>query len=376
MEIVESLFSQIDKGREGKNIGLSTGLPKLDFYTGGVQKGIYTLVFAQSGGGKSSLVLYSHIYRILKDNPDKPIDLVYFSLEMSAEVLLAKILGLYIWETYDIVIEYSKLLSWRETLSDDLYEYVLKSKKWLETVEKRLTIFDKPLDANSFQKSMSDLLKKWGTFVKEPNDKRTKYIKNKEEQLVLVVIDHIGLVRCPQGKALKQEMDDISSLAVSLREKYQISFTVIMQENRNAGDIQRIKGGLAEPTANDLKGSGNQYNDCNVCIALYHPALQKRKEYLGYPIINEGPNGSFSGMRDRYRAAILLKNRFGSASKVVSLNFFGEIGLFKELPKSSEIRNYREYLTLKKAPEEENENENETQEENKNPLESMYFKFN
>ena len=52
---VSSLFDKIDQGRKGKNIGLKTGIPKLDKYTGGIQKGRYTLVFGLSGSGKSSL---------------------------------------------------------------------------------------------------------------------------------------------------------------------------------------------------------------------------------------------------------------------------------------------------------------------------------
>lgn len=43
---------------------------------------------------KSSLVLYSYIYRPLRDYPDKDIKYIYFSLEMSSEVLLAKLLCL------------------------------------------------------------------------------------------------------------------------------------------------------------------------------------------------------------------------------------------------------------------------------------------
>lgn len=30
MSIVDELYSEIDKGREGRNLGLKTGLPKLD----------------------------------------------------------------------------------------------------------------------------------------------------------------------------------------------------------------------------------------------------------------------------------------------------------------------------------------------------------
>lgn len=52
MSIVEELYNKIDDGREGKNVGLKTGLPKLDFYTGGMKKGVYSLYFAKSSVGK------------------------------------------------------------------------------------------------------------------------------------------------------------------------------------------------------------------------------------------------------------------------------------------------------------------------------------
>ena len=52
MSIVEELYNKIDDGREGKNIGLKTGLPKLDFYTGGMKKGVYSLYFSKSSVGK------------------------------------------------------------------------------------------------------------------------------------------------------------------------------------------------------------------------------------------------------------------------------------------------------------------------------------
>lgn len=84
MNNVDLLFEKIDKGRAGKNIGLSTGIPKLDAYTGGIQRAIYTLIFGISGAGKSALALYSYIYRPLKDYPDKDIKICYFSLELSA----------------------------------------------------------------------------------------------------------------------------------------------------------------------------------------------------------------------------------------------------------------------------------------------------
>ena len=49
--IIDNLFSQIDKGREGKNWGLSMGLPKLEKYVDGVSQSTYTLLFSGSGVG-------------------------------------------------------------------------------------------------------------------------------------------------------------------------------------------------------------------------------------------------------------------------------------------------------------------------------------
>ena len=41
-----------------------------------------------------------------------------------------------------------------------------------------------------------------------------------------------------------------------------------------------------------------------------------------------------------------LKNRFGSADKNVGVNFFGSIGLWRELPKPEEINDYEPYTKL------------------------------
>lgn len=77
---------------------------------------------------KSAVSLYM-IYRTLKDNPEKDIKYIYFSLEMSSELLLAKLMCLYIYEEFGVVIPYTDLMSWESILPDNLYEYVQKSEK-------------------------------------------------------------------------------------------------------------------------------------------------------------------------------------------------------------------------------------------------------
>ncbi len=43
-----------------------------------------------------------------------------------------------------------------------------------------------------------------------------------------------------------------------------------------------------------------------------------------------------------------LKNRYGQADVNKGLAFYGEIGMFRELPKPEDIGDYEPYLTLKK----------------------------
>ena len=192
MDNVDLLFKKIDSGKEGGNIGLKTGLDKLDKYTGGMQKGVYTLIYGLSGSGKSSLVLYSYIYRPLRDYPDKDIKYIYFSLEMSSEVLLAKLLCLWLYDEYKIVVSYSEIMSWTKQLSDDLYEKVLSGKSWLKSISNKLIILDQALSANLYYSKILNFIAEWRRFEESADKRRKIYIKNNPEQIVNVVVDHIG----------------------------------------------------------------------------------------------------------------------------------------------------------------------------------------
>ena len=348
MTNVDILYKTIEQGREGKNKGFSTGIQKLDEYTGGVRSGIYTLIFGLSGSGKTALALYSYIYRPLKDNPDANIVIVYYSLEMSAPILLSKLLCMYIYEEFGKIIPYTTLMSWQDKLSDESYTYVQKGKEWLKSIEKKFIIFDKSLNNKSFYHSLMTLLENWGTFTPVNDGKQTIYIKNDPDQVVQVIIDHIGLCQAVDGHSKKEEIDLISSYCVSIREKCRVSFTILQQENRNSSDIDRVKAGMTECSPDGLKDSGGPYNDCEVCIGVYYPLKFKLKSYQGYPVIIEdtGQQNPFLGLRDRIRVLCLIKNRQGISDRVIPVNFFGELGVFRQLPSSKQITDWRPYLNL------------------------------
>ena len=357
---VKLLFDLIDKGRSGKNIGLKTGIDKLDKYVGGIQRGIYTLIFGLSGAGKSAVSLYM-IYRTLRDNPEKDIKYVYFSLEMSSELLLAKLMCLYIYEEFGIVISYTELMSWEEILSDEKYDYIQKSREWLSEISEKLLIFDEALTAKSFYATIMKLLKEWGTFYKSDDERRTLYRKHNPDQYVIIVVDHVGLCTPESGSSKKQEIDTISQYAVSLRERCQVSFIMLQQENRNSSNVERRKMDLTECSSEDLKDTGNTFNDCQVCIGVYYPLKHKLKNHRGYPIINDATS-DFKGLRDRYRSLCLIKNRQGVSDRLIPVNFLGEIGYYRSLPKPEEVTDWTQYLSLTKDSETEDVPENKSQE--------------
>lgn len=253
MTLVDELYSKIDEGRKGKNTGLKTGLHKLDWYTGGFQKSIYKLWYGQSGSGKSSVVIFSELYRTLKDYPDYPLLHVYFSLEMSSNVLLAKLLSLYLFETYGIELSYMDLMSVRTPISEDIYSYIQQSKYWLESISSKLIIFDKQLSSNSFYSSMMEILKQYGSFDKSEDGRRSIYTPNNDKLIINVIIDHAGLITPSKGRTKKEEIDLLSTYCVRFRELCGISIDFIMQENRNAANIDRQKMQLSEPTLDDSK---------------------------------------------------------------------------------------------------------------------------
>jgi hypothetical protein len=57
----------VDEGREGKNIGLSIGSPKLGLYMDDYLPGVSYLIGGNSGTGKSTFTLEKFIYNPLQD---------------------------------------------------------------------------------------------------------------------------------------------------------------------------------------------------------------------------------------------------------------------------------------------------------------------
>lgn len=358
MLLSDSLLNQIDKGREGRNWGLPMGMPKLEYYIDGVSQETYTVIFSGSGVGKTSFTLYSYIYRPIMANletPDK-FQILYISLEMKPEILLAKLLSTYILETYGVEISYKRMLSKtrNEVLSDQEYDLIKKSKEWLEKVEKMITIYDKSLNAVNYFKLLKDLADSNGSFLED--DKRTYYTPNDPDKVILVVVDHIALATPTQGNTLKNEMDKISSVAVQFRNKCKFSFVHIMQANRDSSNVERRKMDLIYPQRNDIKDSSCMEADSDLIIALFNPFREHMKKCRG--------NYDITILQRYFREISILKSRYGDGDIAIGCVFFGGSNYWHELPKGDDIYDY-EPLTKIETYIKPQLNKNESKDENK-----------
>lgn len=333
--IVESLLHKIDEGREGRNQGYSMGLPKLEGVIDGVTKQTFTVIGSDSGTGKSSLMTYAYIYRpIMEHLDDNNYRVILFSLEMSADMVFAKLLSTYLFETYGLELSMKELLSRKRgyKLSDSNYQKVLESLDWLRKVEKHIIIYDKSTSAKLIYAFLHKDLETLGVFTEE--EKHIKYKFNNPNLIYNVIIDHIGLIVPSHGNTLKQEIDLASKFLLTLRNICGISVVIIQQVNRDHSNVERFKQKRTSFSISDLKDSGGPAEAAETILTLYNPNRDKLATYRGYDINQLGNN---------FRIIGVIKSRYGDSDVEIGCNFFGGINYFKELPLPDDIYDYTKY---------------------------------
>jgi replicative DNA helicase len=323
MRYIKGLAEQIDRGREGKNIGLSLGMPRLEEHVYGLTQSIYTILFGKTGSGKTSIALYCYLYRPLMQaiKEGKNLKIIYFSLEMTGEMLLAKLASIHMLETYGAQIGYKEIFSKKETLNDHDYALVQEALKWLATIEPYLVIYDKSVTANTVYAFLKTFAEEEGEFIEEGNSEI--YVPNNPDALRLIVMDHIGLARRMAGRTKKEEIDLVSTYLLWFRNKCRYSILVLMQVNRDQTSMDRRNANLLEPTLEDIKDSGSPSEDSEIVIGIFNPFKEKVAKHRGYNIRE---------LRDRSRFLCLLKNRYGDVDKVVPITFYGKVNYTRELP--------------------------------------------
>lgn len=334
----EQLKKEVQAGLDGRNNGIPMGFDRLNRYIG-IRKSMYTLVGGLTGSGKTSFIDDAYVlnpfdWYISKENKTNiKLKIWYRSMERSGTYKLAKWIARKIFIDQGFIIPVNKLLGWTDKMTKDEHDLFLMYEDYANEMKEVITIIDGPENPVGFAKELKDYALENGEIVQV--DKYNKrYIPKNENEITIVVIDHIGLLKTTTAQPTKkQAIDKMSDELRYARDFYGYSPVAVSQFNRDISSPMRLKNGDVEPQLEDFADSSQTQNDADVVLALFDPMRYKVADPSGY---------SMEKLKDEYGAKYfrnlrLIKNSYGEDDVRIGLGFLGQVGMFKELPRRKDM---------------------------------------
>jgi len=334
----DNLKKEVQNGMDGRNNGIPMGFNRLNRYIG-IRKSMYTLVGGLTGSGKTSFIDDAYVlnpfdWYISKANKtDIKLRIVYRSMERSGTYKLAKWISRKIFMDEGYIIPVSKMLGWTEKMTKDEHDLFLMYEEYAEKMKEVITIISGPENPVGIAKELKEHALQNGK-IEQVDQYNKIYIPNNENEITLVVLDHIGLLKTTTAQPTKkQAIDKMSDELRYARDFYGYSPVVVSQFNRDISSPMRLKNGDVEPQLEDFADSSSTQNDADVVLALFDPMRYKVEDPSGYDL---------NKLRDEFgakyfRSLRLIKNSYGEDDVRIGLGFLGQIGMFKELPKQRDM---------------------------------------
>lgn len=229
---MEDVVADMMASKEKGVIGLSTGFPSLDFYTGGLQKGKLYIVGARPSMGKSSFVMN------VAEFVSQTSNVLFISLEMSRKEYAQRMLF------SRANVDVNKINS--GTITDEDITAVCNQKKYLDSLN--LFIETKtPCRVSDIELAIINLQSSRGSCD-------------------LVVVDYLQLLT-PMGKNSKNREVEVAEMSRDLKSlaiKYQVPIIVLSQLSRGLESRENKR-----PMLSDLRESGAIEQDADVVTFLY-----------------------------------------------------------------------------------------------------------
>jgi len=333
----EHLKNEVQNGLDGRNGGIPMGFDRLNRYVG-IRKSMYFLIGGNTGSGKTSFiddafVLNPFDWYIMQKDPKIKLCIIYRSMERSRTYKLAKWVSRKIFLDQGVIIPVPKLLGWTEKMTSDEHDLFLMYEDYIGKMSDCITIIDGPENPVGVSKNLRAHAMKNGR-IEQIDEYNKIYVPNNENEITIVVMDHIGLLKTTKDQPSKKEaIDKMSDELRHARDFFGYTPVVVSQFNRSISNIQRIKNGDVEPQLEDFAESSSTQNDADVVLALFDPMRYKVADPSGYDT---------SKLIDQYgakyfRSLRLIKNSYGEDDVRIGLGFLGQIGMFKELPKKKDM---------------------------------------
>lgn len=279
-DVVLSVIDRIDRAGRNKGdvTGLASGFTDLDYKTSGFQTSDLVLIAARPSMGKTAFALNIAQHVCLK----KQIPVVIFSLEMSKEQLVSRMLSSHAY------VESELLRSGN-----------LKYNEWERVIDSAGVISSSPLIIDDTP----------GISISELRSKCRKY--KLENDLGLVIVDYLQLMNSGRrSESRQQEISEISRSLKAIAREIQVPVIALSQLSR-APELRQDH----RPLLSDLRESGAIEQDADVVMFLY------RDDYYNK-----------DSMRKNVSEVIIAKQRNGPVG-TVELAWMPQYTLFGNLKK-------------------------------------------
>lgn len=357
IKLKENLNEEIIRGREGKNTTIPISLTKLGDYIEIGRNTMYT-IGGITGSGKSTIVQEIFLLSVMdwwmknKGKTSLKLSVIYFGMERKMFMYAAKWISRAIFKEQGITIPYIKILHRRGKSLDSTEQklvniYMDKFDEWQE--DDSLIVFEGTKNPTGISIFIDNFAKKHGEIIprKDGELESKSYKSDHENHLVLIITDHIGILKPEKvdGKT-KSNLDKFSTAMREARDLYGFSPVVVQQLNRSVSDVTRLKLNDTIPKLSDFAETSTTSHDSDVVLALLDP----------YSVLPEGTSTDIAGynlqkLKDErgakfYRSLHILKNSFDSNGIFIPLAFHPYFGIFKDMTKKAKDMTDDDYKAI------------------------------
>jgi replicative DNA helicase len=243
-EVAEAGLQAIEELAERREMvtGLSTGIPRLDMMTSGLQPADLIILAARPSMGKTALALNIAAHAALR----RDVSVGFFSLEMSAQQLFFRMLS------GEGTIDSHKLRTGR--LSGD--EWTRLTDAYDVLASSRIYIDDTP--------------------AATPMEIRSKARRLRaEHNLGLLVVDYLQLMQVNRRvDSRQQEISEISRSLKAIAKELSVPVLALSQLSRAPDQ----RAGDHRPQLSDLRESGAIEQDADVVMFIFRPEMYEKDE--------------------------------------------------------------------------------------------------
>lgn len=335
---------QVQRGMQGKNVGLGNGLKHINNYIYGTHQARYYLIGADSNCGKTTISDFMYILKAWESAKamNRKIKIFYCSFEIGKTDKIAR------WCSYFIYLKFGEQMpsdyilgritgkvptKEHERMIMIAYDAVMKVMAdvvFVEDVVHPTKIFEDLIEVH-FEK-VGNVKRREPT--EEQKKKHRKgfvygYEAKDPDMITMLVIDHLALTGSEQGLDTKHVMDRMSKYMVVLRNLFHCTGVFIQQFSTDLMSWHRTMKKTPQavmPQRIDFGDSKATFRDADVVIGYVKPAIFDYSEFLGFPITGDESLGQC------FIAQCLMKNRYGPSGRVLPLFLDGMTGHVYDLP--------------------------------------------